>query len=65
MLGFTDRARVKRQIARSSSLGNAVLIPFLRDRGDASGALVTILTDCPYGEGVDEAKVWGNRRYGK
>ncbi|GHJ84248.1 hypothetical protein NliqN6_0650 [Naganishia liquefaciens] len=28
----------------------------LLSRGDASGALATILADCPYGEGVDEAK---------
>lgn len=26
-------------------------------RGDIAGALSTILTDCPYGDGVDEAKV--------
>lgn len=26
-------------------------------RGDISAALNVILTDCPYGEGVDEAKV--------
>jgi hypothetical protein len=26
-------------------------------RGDATGALATILTDCPYGDDVDEAKV--------
>lgn len=27
------------------------------DRGDITGALNTILTDPPYGEGVEEAKV--------
>lgn len=30
---------------------------FFISRGDATGALATILTDCPYGDGVDEAKV--------
>ncbi|KAJ9120609.1 hypothetical protein QFC22_002538 [Naganishia vaughanmartiniae] len=29
----------------------------LLSKGDATGALATILTDCPYGDGVDEAKV--------
>jgi len=29
----------------------------LTTRGDVAGALNTILTDPPYGEGVDEAKV--------
>ncbi|KAJ9105370.1 hypothetical protein QFC21_001739 [Naganishia friedmannii] len=28
----------------------------LLSKGDATGALSTILTDCPYGDGVDEAK---------
>lgn len=30
---------------------------FSLDRGDIASALNVILTDCPYGEDVDEAKV--------
>jgi hypothetical protein len=36
---------------------DATLIPLCR--GDIAGALSSILTDPPYGDGVDEAKVSG------
>jgi hypothetical protein len=34
-------------------------------RGDIAGALTTILTDPPYGDGVDEAKVGGTLDAGR
>jgi actin related protein 2/3 complex subunit 5 len=32
-------------------------VELIYDRGDVAGALNTILTEPPYGDGVDEAKV--------
>lgn len=37
--------------------GQTRLFGLLTYRGDIAGALQTILTDPPYGEGVDQAKV--------